>query len=336
MRALEESTDRLPDSLGSEVVVRAVCDAFGWPPEDAHAVVVGRGAMGRVWKLTAAGRAYAVKEMLWDEGWLDAAGEVRFRDAAVAAGVRAPDAIALGDGEYVLRLPESSGGLRYRAYSWSDGTTVSGTAARAGAADWLGRTLGQLHSLRLQPVAPPDDWYEVIPDLGELEALLTAARHGDPAGSGERIAELAAMVTPADPDARILCHLDVKPANVLEEDTGRSLIDWDDFGAAMPNRELASVLMRWYAEGPDLDVDAAERMLANYSAAGGTVELDASAFAMLCATSINYVHAQASVVVDRSQPREARDFAADELRSAVRLLPDPGVMRKMLSIAARP
>jgi hypothetical protein len=64
------------------------------------------------------------------------------------------------------------------------------------------------------------------------------------------------------------------------------------------------------------------------------VELGPSSFAMLCATSINYVHAQATIVVDQEQSGEARTFAADELRTAVRLLPDPAVLRKVLTLVS--
>jgi aminoglycoside phosphotransferase (APT) family kinase protein len=181
----------------------------------------------------------------------------------------------------------------------------------------------------------------VVPGQAELRSVLLTAQQtgaswsGGPAVALDRMAELATIVVPADPQSLILCHLDVKPDNVLRDaQGGYSLIDWDDFGAGAPDRELASVLLRWYAEGGDLNSGAVSRTLSSYREAGGTVELGWSSFAMLCATSINYVHAQASVVVDRDQPGEARAFAVDELRTAIRLLPDPAVMRKVLSLAS--
>ena len=51
---------------------------------------VARGALGQIWKLSGHGTAWAVKELLFEEGEPDVGAEAALRDAAEPLGVSAP------------------------------------------------------------------------------------------------------------------------------------------------------------------------------------------------------------------------------------------------------
>jgi aminoglycoside phosphotransferase (APT) family kinase protein len=316
--------------------VRALCEGFGLPGAGAAVVPVGRGAMGRLWKLTTTAGTFAVKEALWDEGWTDVRTEVGLRDAAVVAGVLSPAAMPTASGDHVLR----STGSRLRLYEWVVGATLSGTGDRRAAASWLGATLGRLHALRVRPGAPPDPWYETVPSTEAWRSVLRSARtagqswHRDLVAHAASIRALAASVTPSEPASLVLCHLDVQAANVLRSADGAYvLLDWDDVGAGAPDRELASVLVRWFVAGGDVDGGAVAATLASYRQHGGTAVLGPGSFAMQASTALKYVHAQASVALDEHQPPDMRAFAVDQLQTALRTLPAETGMRKVLDIA---
>jgi thiamine kinase-like enzyme len=143
---------------------------------------------------------------------------------------------------------------------------------------------------------------------------------------------LTRTVTPASPDSLILCHLDVKPANVLRVGDDHVLLDWDDIGAGAPDRELASTILRWCTDGADIDSEAIVDILTSYRQHGGTARLDGNSFAMHAATSLNYLHTQAKVALDTSQSTENREFAAAELINA---LPHETVAHAALAIAEK-
>lgn len=317
--------------------VRDTCEGFGLPAEGATVVPVGRGAMGRLWKLTTTAGTFAIKEALWDEGWTDVRTEVGLRDAAALVGVVSPAAVPTRSGDHVLWLS----GVRLRAYEWVVGATLTGTDDRRAAASWLGATLGRLHSLRRAPAGPPDPWYETVPSTEAWRSVLRSARaarqswHRDLVAHAASIRALAASVAPSEPASLVLCHLDVQAANVLRPADGEYvLLDWDDVGAGAPDRELASVLVRWFVVGGDVDGAAVADTLASYREHGGTAVLGHGSFAMQASTALKYVHAQASVALDEHQAPDMRAFAVDQLRTALRTMPAESGMRKVLDIAS--
>jgi Ser/Thr protein kinase RdoA (MazF antagonist) len=283
---------------------------------------VGRGAMGRVWRLATPEGRFAVKESIWGGGWPAVATEVRFRDAAVAAGVSAPVNVPTVSGDHVLRLSTRT---QVRLYSWVEGTDLTDATARRAAAPWLGETLARLHALRMPADRPVDPWYEQVPTEADWQAL----GHPAVAAHAERIAALSTLVHPAPRDSLVLCHLDLAPANVLRTDAGHVLLDWDDVGPAAADRDLASALLRWF---PD-DRAAVSTTLAAYRDHGGPARLNAGSVAMRVATCLNYVHAQASVALDTALPDADREFGARALVAELAALPDEAAMRELLDLS---
>jgi hypothetical protein len=307
------------------LAIRQVCDGFGLPSDRATAELVARGAMGRIWRLVTACGAFTVKEALWDEGWEDVEEQVRFQAAATAVGVRSPANIPLLRGGYVLDLPAA----RVRVYSWVD--DVSGVAS----ASWLGTVIGRLHGLRWPAEQPPHPWYDTAVDLSPLfRDAAGQPWHRDLMAYADQLAELAACVTPAA-GPQLMCHRDLKPDNVLPRADGdNALIDWDNAGPCLPDRELAEAMVHWYAGGGDVDSAAVLDVLTSYRQGGGSAVLRDDSFAMAAAIAVNYVSVQASVALDAALSTADREFAVAELLGTLRSLPAPPAWRKVLRLAS--
>ncbi|WP_255311852.1 aminoglycoside phosphotransferase family protein [Streptomyces sp. PTY087I2] len=299
----------------------------------------GRGAMGQIWRIDTVRGSFAVKEMSWSEGWEHVETEVALRDLAAGAGVTAPENIPTVNGGHVLSGPD---GARLRAYSWVEGSPVADAETQRGAARWLGTTLARLHGLRVSAAGlPVDPWYEAVPDAGDWKELLSAAAeakapwYGELAAKAEQISALGGWVAPASPDAMILCHRDLQSSNVLRlGGQDHALLDWDDVGPAVPERELASVLLRWYTHGSDVDSGAVSEALAAYVAHGGSVDLSEESMSMQLAITLNHIFTQGHVALDADHASDLRDFAGDQLDTTLRSLPEPEGVRKVLALAA--
>ncbi|MBB6551816.1 phosphotransferase enzyme family protein [Nonomuraea rubra] len=320
--------------------ISAVSTAYGLEGGARREVTaIGRGAMGMVHRLAVDERLYAVKEFFWtmDEG--AASREAAFRDLAASAGVRSPMNLRGVDGDYLQPLPESAGGRMVRLYSWVEGAPVDpddpATAAR------LGELLGRLHGLAAPASGETDPWYEVVPEESEWEEITRAA-----AAAGEdwapllrhslrAIIDLARWVKPIPEHERIMCHLDVQPSNVLADEAGLILLDWDDAGPGSPARELASVLLGWHVRDGVVNRAGVLRTLSAYRrAAGRAVVGDEQMFAMSAATLLNYVAVQARLRLDPDADPLHRENARAELTSALARFPSRRVYTDLLSVVS--
>lgn len=274
---------------------------------------VARGAMGRVSRITTSTGVYAVKELFWPTEEVAVRREVALCEAAVRAGLLAPRCLATTDGRYLHDA--------VRVFDWVSGRAV--TADERGRAEWAGHALGTIHALRMTG-ADPDSWSSTSPTPERWSELLDRGTD-QPWASPLRAAlpqlrDLAGLVLPADPARLVLSHGDIQPANVLVNDTGFHLLDWENAGPLDPNRELASLLHTWSARDGVVDVHAVAETMAAYRAAGGHgVVRDLSAFAGLVAAYLNYIAEQASVSIDHDEP-EMRAHATAE---ACAFLADP-------------
>ena len=124
----------------------------GWDP-------VGGAWSNRVFRLEAAGRRYAVKEMRnpwadphWEQ-WLAEAWV--FERRAMAAGVAAPQPVpdpASGSClAWVSRRDPALGDAAVRVHHWVAGNPAGPGPVTADTARWAGQTLATLHGLRIRP-----------------------------------------------------------------------------------------------------------------------------------------------------------------------------------------
>ncbi|MEV0616649.1 phosphotransferase [Nonomuraea sp. NPDC050404] len=323
-------TERSPAELAA-----ALCDLFGLEPAGADITPVGRGAMGRVWRLTAGGAAYAVKEHLWGVDERAVARGAALQQAAAAAGVRSPRNVPTPGGGLVGHLPAALGGSGVRLYDWQEGPAARPDEAET--PERLGELLARLHGLAMAAPDPPHPWYETLDEV-DWERLAGAAAARRPwqerlAASLPDLRRLASLVTPSEPDDRIMCHLDVQGPNVVRTDRGWVLLDWDDTGAGCADRELAMVLLRWFtADG--VDGAAIGRTMAAYRAAGGTAVLEPErSFAMQAASCVNFVAAQARLALDDEHAEHHAD-AEERLMKVLATLPEVATYREVARFAA--
>jgi thiamine kinase-like enzyme len=145
--------------------------------------------------------------------------------------------------------------------------------------------------------------------------------------------ELCAAVTRVDPAASLLCHRDLHPENVLTNRDGLVVVDWDNFGAADPGRELAQMLFDWFCDGPVTDLDAMASLYRSYKEEGGPGRITTPAdFTMLVATRLNFLILQARIALDPRCDTRDREWAEREVEEMLPLVPTPRQLADVLSL----
>jgi Ser/Thr protein kinase RdoA (MazF antagonist) len=330
-------------------IARRACAAYGLTMRPGASMTpVARGAMGQIWRLDLGAERYALKELLWGADEESVRREAALTAEFAAAGVRLPGSVPARDGRFLVRLATDLGGRWLRLYQWVDG--VPADPADPGVAAGVGDLLGRLH-VRAQacahaygppPGGRPDPWYDTVPGPATWDRLARAALRQDAAWGPalasriSRLRELAALVTPVPGDRIIICHRDLHPDNVLVDASGELvLLDWDDIGEACPDRELARLLAEWHVRDGVADAAAVTRTLTAYRAAGGAGLLrDERSFGMLIASRLNFLRAQARVALDPRTTPKNRIYAADEILDTLARLPSPGLIARLLDVAA--
>jgi Ser/Thr protein kinase RdoA (MazF antagonist) len=315
-------------------LVDLVRDAFGW--RDVAIAPGPRGALGRIWQVTADGRRFALKEMFFEppsEAVVEA--EVMLVRRAAAEGVRSADSKPDRQGRYLFSGPD---GRWLRVYDWVDVRPLDLTEPTLPAR--LGELLAGLH--RCAPVAvaeadgePPIRWYDQAPDRPAFGAALASGAAWVPR-LADRLAlldPLTSVVTPVDPARLLLCHRDLHPGNVLADDAGALVVvDWEDIGPADPARELAGALFDWWCD-PVVDAAAMRATYDAYVRRGGPARITELAdFSMLVASRLNFLRKQLNIAIDERIPEEHRAWAETEIDEALRILPTPGQLAEVLEL----
>lgn len=317
-----------------EELVAHVREAFGW---DANVSVSAgpRGALGQIWRLDVGPASYALKEIFAEppsEASIEA--ELAFARQAAEAGVRLPASHADREGRHLLA---SSSGTWLRLYDWLDLRPVDLTA-RATPGD-LGTLLARLHlcapAAAVEPAGgPPDPWYDHVPAAHQWVQAPGTTWAARLAARLTTLPELCTAVAPADPAELIVCHRDLHPENVLADPAGALVVvDWDNFGPAVPGRELAGALFDWFCDGPAADLDAMRGMYEAYVRAGGPGRITEPAdFTMLLATRLNFLLLQVGIALDPQAERRHREWAEREIDEALRILPTPRQLADVLEL----
>lgn len=304
-----------------------VVAGFGLPGTAAGMAPVAAGEMGRIWRLDTTSGPYAVKELFWGSDEETVRREVALRDAAAAAGIRAPANIAGPDGTYLRD------GLR--CYEWIDGAPMR--PDEPGRAEWLGRTLARLHCLRPpveeRPRDPEQDWYDTAPAASEWDRLAAADRPWAAAvrEARPRLQEIAALLAgPAE--ETIFSHRDLQAQNVLIDGDGPVLLDWEDAGPIAPDQALAGALWGWHVR-PDIDAAGIAATMRAYRDAGGPARLDGiESFGTIAAATLNFIVAQADRALDDQLPDDLRRTAEDRIPLLLADLPAPQRFSDVLTI----
>ncbi|HVX47259.1 MAG TPA: phosphotransferase [Mycobacteriales bacterium] len=305
-----------------------VIAGFGLPGTATGMIPVAAGEMGRIWRLDTTSGRYAVKELFWDSDEDTVRREVALRDAAAAAGIRAPANIAGPDGCYLRD--------RLRCYEWIDGVAMR--PDEPGRSEWLGRTLARLHCLRPpveeRPRDPGEDWYDTAPAASEWDRLASvdrpwasAVEHARP-----RLRELARMATRSD-QPMIFSHRDLQAQNVLIDGDGPVLLDWEDAGPVAPDRALAGALCTWHVRPERIDEAGITATMRAYRQGGGAARLKwPDSFGGIFAGALNFIVAQADRALDDQLPADLRRTAADRMPRLLADLPVPQRFSDVLTV----
>lgn len=250
-----------------------LAERFGLPGPAAVTGPVDRGELGQVWRLTTAGRSYAVKETFAPLDGEQVAAAYRLQRAATAAGVVTPEQLLTIDGEPAARAENEM----LRVYAW----TELAPADRGLDPAAVGRTLATLHRVGTE-VAPAtagevDGWYrEPVgrPRWERLSAELEAARAPFAADLAALVDDLVANEAVMRPPSDIIVgHRDLWADNVRAgADGALVVIDWDNCGPTSAIGELAMVLVEFAATAERVR-DLAEA----YAEAGGPARIDSLA-----------------------------------------------------------
>lgn len=328
--------------------VRLLISAFGLPSFGGRLVPAARGSMGRIWRLELDDQQpIMIKQFFWgaaDDAEEAARVEADLCCAARAAGLSLAAGIATTDGNHLVRLPDRLGGAVVRGYEWVDGRDLG--PSDGGRADYLGNTLGVLHSLRRPATTQPDAYFTTPPDPGNWDELIkiTESTQDRIGGLSDRLTdcvdlltELGGLVdTAAQPDL-ITSHRDVKPGNVLlDPKTGdRTLVDWDEAGPIAPAREVAAQLWVWHVHHGSVDAEGIARTMAAYRSSGGHADLDdLSVFSLRLANDLNYIHGQVVAALADDITDDMRRYAVREAQTFLDNLPTRQILEQILDAAA--
>jgi Ser/Thr protein kinase RdoA (MazF antagonist) len=290
------------------------------------------GAMGRVWRLDTDRKSYAVKELYWGD---DAATEeaavasqVQFCETARAAGVAAPANLRTPSGQYIIALPLELGGRLVRAYEWIQGRPVRSPDASVAA--WAGHTQSILERLAV-PAGDQevDPWFYRAPTKDTWDALASRCAEAQQPWADRlrrtipQFVALADQVHPPDTAELIITHTDFQPQNVLVDTDERCvLLDWDDSGPSTRPRALGELINNWHIHGTTVDHEGIRHTLTSYRAAGGTSHISEVAdFGGAICGYLNYVHGQAELSLDHSQPGNLRIEAGHRMPYLLNPLP---------------
>lgn len=282
------------------------------------------GAMGRVWHLDTNGESYAVKELYWaqDASTEEAAvaPQVQFCETARAAGVVAPANMRTTSGQYIIALPEELGGRLVRAYEWIQGRPV--TSDDTDVAAWAGHTQAIIERLAV-PVGDQevDPWSYRAPTKDAWDALAKRCAEAQQPWADRlrrtipQFIATAELVRPPDTGQLIVVHTDFQPQNVLVDGEGRFvLLDWDDSGPSTRSRALGELINSWHLHGTVVDHEGIRQTMTSYRAAGGTASISEVAdFGGAVCGYLNYVHGQAELSLDHSQPANLRIDAGQRM-----------------------
>ena len=110
----------------------AVAAAFGLGRPLGPAVAAARGELGRIWRLETLTGTWAVKEIFSPDSEADAAADVAFQEAALAAGIPMPRPVRASTGTVMTEVDAADRRATVRVYTWVD---IAQPVRRAAATD---------------------------------------------------------------------------------------------------------------------------------------------------------------------------------------------------------
>jgi Ser/Thr protein kinase RdoA (MazF antagonist) len=222
-----------------------------------------RGEQGRVWRLDTSTGRYAVKELTVRQVETDAAADVAYQEAVLAAGtVLMPQPLLTSSGTVLLPVADH----QVRVYTWVEllPSDLSMDPALVGA------TVAAVHRVEHEPARPLHGWFtDPVGAAGWVQLLAAAetARAPFTAALDAEIPSLLALEQLMEAPRRLQsCHRDLWADNLLPTPSGGlCVIDWENCGLEDPAQEIPMPVFD-FAGG---DLRRAALLYRSYLDAGG-------------------------------------------------------------------
>jgi phosphotransferase family enzyme len=261
--------------------------------------MVERGEQGQIWQLETGRGMWAAKLAFGAPEQTDGE-DAAFQEAAVAAGVPAPDVVRTSEGEVFAEI----GGAHVRVYGWvavhpPDRTLDPGR---------VGRLIAAIHLVGFAGRRPEDPWYSEPIGADAWDGLIAELRDAgapfaaDMAARRDDLVALEALLEPAR-ELRT-CHRDLWADNLRGTASGGlCVIDWENCGLADPGHELACVLFEFWLGDPD----RARELHREYVRAGGPGRVDhRGSFSMAVAQLGHIGEISCRAWLDPARPEDER------------------------------
>ncbi len=228
-----------------------LADAFsvGIPVDDL--LPVHGGLVHRMWKLRTAKGSFAIKQLSHER--MDAKVRDRYRGSQqIAAAFAASGLPAVAALDAVSEPLREVAGSWFLAFPWIDGAWAHHSRLTVDQARTVGGLIAQMHLRDLEHPAPhPANWRSIP---AEQWRSLAGRSAGQPwaAHLSEQLPELIEMsdeyrvaADALSDGPTVIGHRDLDLKNVLWDDRGPWLIDWDSAGRVHPLVELVTAAIDW-------------------------------------------------------------------------------------------
>jgi Ser/Thr protein kinase RdoA (MazF antagonist) len=282
-----------------------IAAAYGLSDAVDDLVAAARGEQGQVWRLDTESGSFAIKESFEPQQEDEAAADVAFQEAVLAAGsnVSMPRPIRTTSGSVLATVA----GRRVRVYEWIDllpTDTGFDTAV-------VGETIAAIHRVRHEPARPVHPWY--TEPVGEstwhdLSRRVTSSKAPFADDFAAHLATLVALEALLEPRRNLQnCHRDLFADNILPmAQGGICVIDWENCGLEEPSQELGVVVFDFTVGNPQ----RSRRLHDAYVDAGGPGRLSGrGAFSMLIAQFGHFFESAAREWLDPESSEDDREHA---------------------------
>ncbi|HEY5846603.1 MAG TPA: phosphotransferase [Microlunatus sp.] len=274
--------------------------------------ISGRGMKGQIWRLVTSRGAFAVKDLLVRQAAADAALDIAYQEAVLAAGtVPLPRPIRSPSGDVLLEVA----GHQLRVYEWKD----LGSPDSSLDPGLVGRTLAAIHQVHHAPAKPLTGWYVDpvgAPRWAELlaDARKAAAPFADDLGAEiPHLLRLEGLLEP--PKNLQTCHRDLWADNLLPAVDGVCVIDWESCGLEDPSYEIPMALFEFGAGDRGRTAD----VYSSYVDAGGPGRVDRyGSFSMVIAQFGHFWETAVATYAAADATDADRQLSSDRVAEAVR------------------
>lgn len=202
-----------------------------------------------------------------------------------------------------------------------------------------------MHALRFPATAEPDPYFTTPPSSEDWHALterVVKERERIPLIADDLLLHIQDLVdlgafVDQSPQRDLVCsHRDVKPGNVLVDDSSNemTLIDWDEVGSVSPTWELADQLYTWHVRNSLVYREDIRRTVLAYRDAGGYGSVESpSSFSLWLAKNLNYIHGQVSAALEDDLAPDMRKYAEEEAGRFIANLPTDAILEAVIEAA---